>query len=262
MKKTIKNIIGLFLLACGTLSAEIIDLSMPDAWNESKKISWSNGTITTTGRIRLSSVRKFPVDPAKKYTFSYKVKASKSGNWMLGGFQAYDAKGRLIQSCNVNAVPDSMTTVAKNAPKGSQIIYLKDASKWKNYNGASIVTGAKADFSDLPNFNIAAVGFKSVEKDGDLWKVVLRKPLAQPLDANTSVRLHLPAGALYTCGITYVSNSWTRMKGTIKGGTDKPGYSYFSWPVGTVSGEAVILINWKNLPDMTTELEELKLEIE
>ena len=252
---------GICLFILGMLSAETIDLSMPNAWQQDKMLGWSAGTIKTQGRVGMTTAKKFPVDPSKKYTFSYMVKASKPMNWMLGGFQAYDAKGRLITSPNVNAVAGTMTTVAKTAPRGGRTVYFKDCSGWTAHIGSSIAAGAKADFSDLPNFNIAGI-FNAVEKEGELWKVTLTKPLAQVLEAGTSVRLHRPSGALYTCGITYVGDKWVRMKGTISGVSKKPGYSYHTWPAGTAYGEALILVNWKNVRDMTTELEELKLEIE
>ena len=236
---------------------------MPDAWEQNKTIGWNDGTITTQGRIKLTTLKKFPVDPSKKYTFSFMTKASKPSNWLLAGFQAFDEKGRMILSPNVNAVPESMTETVQAAPRGEKFIIVKDASKWTRDGGLSIVSGTKADYSDLPNFNIAATGIADVKKEGENWKVTLVRPLALPLAAGASVRLHRPGGAIYTCGITYISDKWSRIKGSIKGvSANKPGYGPYVWPAGTVSGQAIILVNWKNVKDMTTDFEELKLEIE
>ena len=263
MKNFTRTVIGAFLLALGTLAAETIDLSMPDAWAESGKFAWRDGTIVTTGRIALASKNNFRVDPSKKYTLSFAVKASKPKNWLLAGFQAFDAKGRMILSPNVNAVPGSMTATVEAAPKGATFMILKDASKWKRDGGLSIVAGAKADYSDLPNFNIVSTGIADVKKEGENWKVTLSKPLSVPVAAGTGVRLHLPGGALYTCGITYISNEWRKISGSIRGVLEnKPGYGPVIWPAGTAFGRVLILVNWKNVENMTTEFEELKLEIE
>lgn len=262
--KNLNRIIAGVLAAGGmTFAAETVDLSMPDAWENNKMIGWNAGTITTKNRFCLAMQKKFPVDPSKKYTFSFMAKSSKPLNWMLAGFQAFDARGRVILSPNVNAVAGSMTTAVKAAPAGAKSIIVKDASKWKANMGFSIVTGAKADFSDLPNFNIISNSITAVKQEGDVWKITLAKPLAKALEANTSLRLHMPGGAIYTCGITYIADKWSKISGSIKGvSKNKPGYGPYVWPAGTVSGQAIILVNWRNVKDTVTEFEELKLEIE
>ena len=131
MKNLSRIIAGVLASGGMTFAAETVDLSMPNAWEQEKILNWSAGTITTKGRTQLTTAKKFPVDPSKKYTFSFMAKSSKPLNWMLAGFQAYDAKGRMILSPNVNAVPGSMTTAVKAAPAGAKSIIVKDASNGK-----------------------------------------------------------------------------------------------------------------------------------
>lgn len=69
MKNLSRIIAGVLASGGMTLAAETVDLSMPDAWENSKMIGWNAGTITTKNRFCLAMQKKFPVDPAKNIPF-------------------------------------------------------------------------------------------------------------------------------------------------------------------------------------------------
>ena len=76
--------------------------------------------------------------------------------------------------------------VVEDAPKGAKVIKVKDASKFKKPYG-TLNAGAKADLSDLPNFNVLGYVTDFVQKD-DVWEVSLQYPLRAPVKAGTAVR--------------------------------------------------------------------------
>ena len=138
------------------------------------------------------SSRLFAFDPAKKYKLSCDafLKNGKSGKLYLG-FMNYDSNNRLISSVEVNGLPGTFTVLTEAAPAGSQILKLKDASKWnRKSRHASVALNASADNSDLPNRNIAAVDPDSIVQKEGFWEVKLKAPLKTAVAAGSGVRQH------------------------------------------------------------------------
>lgn len=234
------------LIAAGTLAAQEQTFNTAADWNKSAAVTDVDGLLNVKNRAMLSG-KKFTVDPSKTYTIKFSVRTQNAQDndfsWVLGGFRVFDKNGREISCIHVNPVAGTLTEVAADAAKGATVIQLKDASKFRN-RSAGLVADAKEDFSDLPNRNLIG-SIKEFKKNGEVWDVTLVKPLAKDIKAGTAVREHAFGGYLYTAGAKNVKGDWVTMTGTIKGMSEK-GWSSRVWPVGTVSAQFIILVNWKN----------------
>ena len=205
----------------GMLSAEDIFVqSEPADFAPAKRIVKAEDSFSVKGLALILSAKSFTLDPAKKYQISgeFCQKGGKQVALYLG-FAPYDAKGRQIFSNMVNIVKDTQTEVAADAKKGDKVVKVKDASKWNVKTPYShIVFGAKADFSDLPNFSRQATAQPNAQQQGEVWEIQLKKPLVQDVAAGTAVRQHTDGSAfIYTGGYKKLTDQWVTMKGTISG---------------------------------------------
>ena len=208
--------------ACaGMLSAEDLFIqSEPADFTPVKRIVKVEDAFSVKGGAVILSAKMFTLDPAKKYEISgdFCQKGGKQVNLYLG-FAPYDANGRLISSNMVNIVKNTQTEVAEDAKKGDKIIKVKDASKWNTKSKYShIAFGAKEDFSDLPNSILLPTVKPNARQEGEVWEILLKKPLAKDIAAGTPVRQHQDGSAfIYTGGYKKLTDQWVSMKGTISG---------------------------------------------
>ncbi|MBQ9336632.1 MAG: hypothetical protein IJS14_04975 [Lentisphaeria bacterium] len=264
MKASLKLMFGAAALIAGALSAqepEVKDfVANPALWlQKSPNIQKTDDGLLIKGRAMLYTA-KFAVDPAKTYTVKFEASSKQADgkpSWVLIGFDVYGKDGKQITSSHVGALKGTLTTVVEDAPKGATVIKLKDASKFRKVS-AVVAFDAKEDFSDLPNYNIAAV--KDIAKNGDVWEITLAKPLAQDVKAGTSVREHGMGGYLYTA-TPNVKAELVSKTGTLKG-IAKSGWLGSQWPAGTATVRFLLLVNWSSAPGMETLFKTISLTIE
>ena len=252
------------LFAAGVLSAQEVKTF-------NKAADWGKNAAVTDGEDCLKVSRKamligpkFKIDPNKSYTLKFSVCAQniqgKDYSWCLAGFDVYGKNGRTISCVNVNPVPGTLTEVAADAAKGSQTLTVKDGSKFRKGSYLSLYSGAKADLSDLPNYNVIAIGIKDVQKKDDAWEITLRGKLISNVKAGTMIRQHSAGGYLYTAGARNVTDKWGVMQGKVKG-FSKSGWAGNKWPVGAESARFIILVNWSN-KKLETQLKDISMTIE
>ena len=215
--------IGLLAAACmGMLSAQEVKLTMesPADFTQSKRIVQAADAFSVKGLGAFFSVKSLTIDPARKYQISGEFRM-KNGKPVLlyFGFAPYDAKNRPILPRLVNGNSKSMTEVAEAAKKGDKVIKVKDASQWNTKSKfCHIAFGAKADLSDLPNRDLAATVPPNVRQNGEVWEILLAKPLAKDIAAGTPVRQHSDGAAwIYTAGLVKLTDQWVSRKGVITG---------------------------------------------
>ena len=214
---------GLLAAACaGMLSAQEVKLSMesPADFTQSKRIVQAEDAFSVKGLGAFFSVKSLTIDPARKYQISGEFRM-KSGKPVLlyFGFAPYDAKNRPILPKLVNGNSKCLTEVAEAAKKGDQVIKVKDASQWNTKSKyCHIAFGAKEDLSDLPNRDLLATVPPNVRQNGEVWEVLLAKPLVKDIAAGTPVRQHSDGAAwIYTAGLVKLTDQWVTRKGVITG---------------------------------------------
>ncbi len=264
MKSVAKMMIGAVLLsAVGVLGAQEAPASLNAAadWTKDPNVSDADGVLNVKKQTRIFSA-KFDIDPSKKYTLKFScrtVNAEKDGDRSLifAGFAVFDKNGREINSYHSSVVPNTMTEVVEDAPKGAKVIKLKDCSKFKKPYG-TLAADAKEDLSDLPNFNFLGYISDFASKDG-VWEVSLLYPLNRPVKAGTVVREHMRGGYLYTAGVKTAGKDWITMSGTITG-MSKGSWNGRVWPAGAVKARVVILSNWNN-KKLETQFKDISLTV-
>ena len=201
----------------------------------------------------LISKRSFQVNPGQVYRVSVKVKAVDKPSFMLIGFAPYDAQERLLGIVNISGVAQSFTELTKPCSAKDKVIFVKDASAWLGTN-RTVAFDAKADNSDLPNFNVpnsSIVNIEEIEADNS-WKVSFNYPVAFDRPAGTAVRMHRFGGTyLYTKSCD-VFDKWSTVVGK-----DFPGSQFRK---GTVSARAVILCNYGKGAKSSMIFDELTVE--
>ena len=265
MKKQMSILMGVALLTVsGMLGAQELPASLNTAanWNKNANISDVDGVINVKKMTPLSS-KRFDIDPAKKYTLKLSARAvnmedEKAGSLIYAGFAVFDQKGRMISAVNSAAVAGTLTEVVEDAAKGATVIKIKDGSKFAKKYGV-MVAGAKADLSDLPNFNFIA-GVKDIAAKDGVWDVTLERPLVRDLKAGTVIREHMRGGYLYTAGIKSAGKDWITMSGSITG-MKKGSWNGRVWPAGAVKAQIVILSNWTN-KKLETQFKDISLTVE
>ena len=269
MKKGMKLGLGAAVLfAAGALAAQeqTPSINSPDYWKaaeakQSAAVSMADGTLTAKGRVMVVG-KKFPIDLTKKYTLKFSAMSpnaeGKDSSLIFAGFNVFDKKGHQISSIHDCIVPGTLTEVAADAAVGSKVITVKDGSKFKTGYKA-IVSGAKEDLSDLPNYNYlgTVTGF---EQKGDVWEIKLERPLFKNVKAGTMVREHSMGGFIYTAGVRSAGQKWITMQGTITG--EKRGsWIGSAWPAGAVTAQIIILSNWQN-KKLDTQFKDISLTVE
>ncbi len=254
MNTSLKVMIGsAVMLAAGTLAAQTVELNKAADWQKNPAIIEKDGILTTSKQVLFTSEKTFDVDPDKTYTIklsardNLKDKSAKDNCWVLFGFTVMDKNGRTISPPHVNLVAGTETVLAADAKKGSKTILVKDASKWKPIDYHYICADAKADLSDLPNYNFVGIGIAKIEKKENGFEVTLKNTVPADFKAGTALRVHAGGGYLYTGGNLYTDNNWKVMTGSIKG-MAKSGWANNVWPKSTAKAKLVILANWNNKP--------------
>ena len=183
----------------------------------------------------LGSVKKLPVDLKKKYCFSFEYRLA-PGSKTAGGFYiapvCFTAQGKEITAVSQNCVNGSDTVLAAAAKKGDKVIKIKNGAKWILRYGA-VAFNTKADYSDLPNYEIAEI--TAIKKVGDIWEISLKKPLAKAYPAGTAVREQCYAATYrYILANAVPKAQWQKVTRTFSGAKRKGERGcYSAWRSGT-----------------------------
>ena len=200
--------------------------------------------FTGTRYLSYKSAKSIPIDLKKKYRISCEYRmapGSKSAAHLYFAPISYDKNGQEISATGQYCIRGTETVLAAPAKKGDKVVKIKNGAKWFVQWGA-IAFNAKSDFSDLPNNDFIYIS--AIKKNGDVWEVSLKNPLAKDYPAGTSVR-EQRAGASYRY-IFYAKpqTEWTKSTQVIRGEKSEtaPGYAN-AWRLGTVKAGIVFFTN-------------------
>lgn len=197
--KKLSTILVLCVCCVSFCAAEEYKFDTPEAWYNAEQFKKDGNRIIVTGQKWMIGRKliKLPentsIDTLKVSGIFRAVEGSKN-NTMYIGFKVYDKKRREMRYVNLHPVVGSDTVLIAAAQKGDKIIMVADASKW--LKNQIPVTGAKADLSDLPNYNTLPAAV-NIEKSGDVWKITLRTPLKTDIAKDTAIRQHRAGAHLY-----------------------------------------------------------------
>ena len=198
----------------------------------------NKAVFVADGLCILISNQSFKVKPNTKYQVSVKAKSlNTTPTFMLLGLAPFDAKCRLLGHINFDGVQATLTELSRPCNAKDKVIYVKDASKWQGTN-RSIAFDAKADKSDIPNFNVSnsqVIKVEEVEED-NTWKITFNYPIGFTRPAGTLVRMHRFGGTYHYTKSCDVQDKWTTIAGN--------NFNSKQFRKGTVSAKAVILCNY------------------
>lgn len=202
--------------------------------------------VTNKGKfVRLISLKQIPIDLKKKYQFSCEyrlVPGSKhTGRFYLAPI-CFDRKNRLLSAVSQKYRHGSDTVLAAPAPKGAKLIKIKNGTGWVVQYGFAALD-IKPKYADFPNFNVAAIA--GIKKNGNVWDVTLRTPLAKAYPAGTAVREQC-AGATYRYVLSNVQpkTQWVKFSGILSGAKHENMQGYKSaWRLGTVKAGVAFFTN-------------------
>ena len=186
------------------------------------KVTWGEGnSFKCTLPAQVVFPARFKVNPSKIYTLSGEFRSvsgepTKDNMWF--GFLCYDEQGREITSRSVTRVSRGLGEVAVEAPKGSKSIVLKSLpAGWEKLLETSryFAFDAKADRSDLPNFNLARYVAKSVTKrDDGTVEVKLANGLGAAVPAGTPVALNTEGDTYQFVSRAKPGTDWVSLSGS------------------------------------------------
>ena len=169
----------------------------------------ANGLNINGKEFYVFSTKSFPVKPDSKYVLSgtfRRTEGNKGNTPLYFGIAMYDKNGKWMNGFQACPIKDSQTELTAPAKKGDRVLKLKNASAWVKRASAAAF-GAKADFSDLPNYDISPA-ITHIEKTGDEWEVTLRYPLNREYAAGTAVRQQSGPPYIYVRAGVPLNDEW------------------------------------------------------
>ena len=194
-----KFIAVLALAGFASLCAEEFKFDTPEAWQSHWQFKKEGNSLIAEGQKwmigkKLIKLPEGSTIDSLKVSGTFRAVEGTPADTMYIGFKAYDKNRNEMQFANVHPIDGTLTALAADAKKGENFIIIADAAKW--VKNQVPVTGAKADLSDLPNYNTLA-NVKSIEKCDEGWKLTLNKPLKADIAKGTAVRQHRAGGYMY-----------------------------------------------------------------
>lgn len=219
-----------------------------------QKLQFSEDGFSVSGKTFLAGTKKFDIDLNKTYSFSATVVGNGQKKTQLFiGFELFDENGKSIPAHHLQGLHYTFTETTRDAKKGDKIIYVKNGMAWVRAATACVMTGAKADASDLPNKNIVASGVKAVKKIGSEWEITLHNPLMADLPAKTAVRQQCKGGFYYSIIIDVPESGEKELSFKVRGLPKYPGmYNRVNWPFGAKKAQFLILSDWRNTKTKVT----------
>ena len=215
-----KSLLTMCLTSAVLLSAqEVWKAQSRDDWHIRKPAVLADGVFSHASGQRLIAEKSFNVAEGKKYIISgeFRIVGASAPSPLYFGFVPYTADGREIGFQHYRMVArTTMGEVAQSAAPGATEIVMKKNPTWNLTKGTLLIAfNAKADGSDLPNFNIVTV--KKIVQNADNTVVQLSSALKEAVPAGTSARLHgYGASFLYAgCFGKKINDQWQKFTGTI-----------------------------------------------
>jgi hypothetical protein len=260
-------LLGIVIFASMTLNAAEVSRTLTDAegWYGSGKVekaddestlSWSEGQV-------IYSYHKEDIDPSATYKMSGVFSSPNSINsTFYFGMVSLDNSGKTITSHSVNVVPETTTTLLRDAKVGDTELLVEDASNWKVLETG--VVAFKVDPSkkmlDLPNFNLSEIGIFDIQKHEKGWLVTLKKPLKKAYLAKTAVREHqAERWALFAASHQKLSPDWKEFSLEVKG-IAMQGLPRNQWRRGTRQVRFVITLSSNGSEPVILKFKNIKLE--
>lgn len=236
------RLITLFMLAVMGLCGQ----NTPEEW--SGPVKRDSDALSAAGRQFLTAKKFLATEKGKHYRLSGEFKTADGTvpNQVLFGIMCFDQNRKVIADLHVNAIKNTDTVLAEDAPVGSQKIKIKNGSNWKK--GRFIQFNSLPDRSDLPNRNILPGTCRRIFQRDGYAEVTLSEPIKSALSAGTGLRQTVQGGYLYAGGIFRSSTQWKKHAGVIK--EFWPGTAFVKIIIlanydGSVSGESILL--FKNI---------------
>lgn len=246
MKKLLFPVCVVALFSLG--AAEVcMELNKPADWKNPKIVKAGSDCLTVPS-VQQISAKTFAVNKGKTYTISGEFRstdASKTGARLLIGFSPLTADGKVISATSVMMANTQLGELAEAAAPGAKQIKVKNVSAWK-INSAifQVAFNAKADFSDLPNFDLSPKlihGALAVDANG-VATLKFKTPLTKAYPAGTRIRLHRAGDYYLFVGLKTnpkkLTTEWQRFYGQVSG---KGGPGIRVWYPGTAKAYAAIL---------------------
>ena len=257
------------------------DLSSHDNTNfESFGTYNQDGYIANTTKTTAITTDFIPVDVAKKYQVSVDLKSSNTDATYYAGYVTYDEKKNEITFPMTRYVNNSMTELAEALNPGDKTIKFKDLSGWDNNTGVNKEnrgfifwnyedsTGYKypeLTFSKNTYFDGTTALYEdsAVDKTNNTITLTSDSGWAGPLiEKDTKV-----SQISYTGGYQYnvlsssvLSTNWTPYTGNIIGSFENGVFTANKFRPGTKYIKFVILTNFNNTPDTTTQIKNISIK--
>jgi hypothetical protein len=217
----------------------------------------AENALVCKGNSTMVSKAAIKLDPEKSYKISgfFKLAAdSKPAKFYLG-IMPLDDKARPISSASVGAIDGTDTELAADCNPEDMVVKIKNGEKWKpeTYGMIAFSTDDSGKKADLPNKELSGWNIVKIEKNGDVFDVMLKNKCGKKYPAGTKVREHKSGGTYIYLGAINkdVSADWAESSAAFK----KASF----WP-GTCSGKIIILANFGGKPDQVMMIKDVKLE--
>ncbi len=234
-----------FLLTACFISALL--LNAEEIFSPKRSADWDGRPALTNEGIfqkkqssRLISMKSFDVSPDCEYTLSGEfrlVNSTKSKPFFFGFIPRLANGTRIEQKHFRQRVNTTLGEVTEDAKANSREIKVKNA---KNYPvampGIFAAFNAKADNSDLPNFDIIPI--KNIKSENNNATITLQVPLKKDIKKGTLIRLQCLGADFVYVGSSgkILSDQWKTFSGKIK--FDGNGHRWFP---GTQKANIVML---------------------
>lgn len=199
-----------------------------------------------------------PVSPGKTYVLkaSFRTLDPKLPASAYLGLELYDGKKRMICFRNLRNAARSESKVV-SANKGDNFLIVKKFPTWKTIKVAVVAFHAKADFSDIPNFDLSPQMANMELVGEDKIKINLKRPLKKSYPAGTDIRLHSPwATTMYFLGSGWMpAGEGKSFTAVIRGFSDKPETPRDKfWKTTKYVRPFIWFGNWSKLPKPEAKL--------
>ena len=265
--KNMTSLLFCVFVSVTAFAAEVYEYNTPDDWEKKAVIKvLPDGVLEFTGKQDITTAKSFKVDPRKKVTLSFEIRAREDSidTMVYAGFQQQDSDKIILEPVYVRQEVGSLTTLTENATAGATKLKIRKPRRWIKpiYRGYYIIFDAKNDLSDLPNTSGIQLVAAEDLADG-VVEITLKKPLPKDYPAGSQVRFHIGGPYMYSAlDAKKLSSEWIKVSCTVTG-TDPAAMDFKKWWIGTKYAKPLFLLNYKDFAKQKhTQLRKIKVSIE